>query len=108
MEPAAQETDAKQDPNHKAIEAISRVAHEVVTTIAESMGDFTRLTWDDQAEDRRQHARHLTAAYLNTPDVLPITLLGSAIYMMTSQERIYTYAHYGVVKAIAREQARPN
>lgn len=86
--------------------SIARVAHEVQRTVESAQGDHRTPIWE--ALDEKQQATSIARvqAYIDTPDMTPITAIGPTTYAMGASERSGVYAFYGVVRAIAQEQAR--
>lgn len=86
--------------------SIARVAHETQRTVESSQGDHRTSVWDVLTEAQQATAVARVKAYIETPDVTPVTAIGPTTYAMHSSERAGVYAFYGVVRAIAQEQSR--
>lgn len=82
---------------------VTRVAWEVARTVALSFGDFSKGPWESRSKTEQEEAVALAIAYLNTPDMKPVTL---SVKLETQQDRAVAYAFYGAVRGIAQEQTR--
>jgi hypothetical protein len=83
--------------------AIARVAHEVVRNVAVSFGDYSTPPWDGLTTMEQLKLIQLVGAYLSTPSLKPSML---TVATPDQQTRTKDYALFGVVRAIAQEQAR--
>lgn len=85
---------------------VARVAHEVQRTVEASQGDHRTPIWEALTEAQQQTAVARTQAYIDSPDMTPVTAIGPTAYSMGASERTGVYAFYGAVRAIAQEQTR--
>lgn len=85
---------------------VARVAHEVQRTVEASQGDHRTPIWEALTESQQQTAIARTQAYIDSPDMTPVTAIGPTAYSMGTSERAGVYAFYGTVRAIAQEQTR--
>ena len=88
------------------VQAIARVAHEVVAAHNTAYGNYTTPGWETLSDKDKAHACAKVAAFLNNPKMHPTAQHGPAVATLSASERAAAYVFHGVVHAIAREQTR--
>lgn len=92
--------------NDGLVQAIARVAHEVVAAHGSAYGDYTTPPWEKLPEKDRAHTCAKVAAFLNNPKLHPTAQHGPMVATLSASQRAAAYVFHGVVHAIAREQTR--
>jgi hypothetical protein len=116
------------------IDSIAAVAHEVNKAYCEALGDRSHTDWDDAPEDHKESLRRGVEMHLNNPKLGPAAgheawkqhkLAEGWTYGplkhegrkehpclvpfcdLPKDQQVKDFLFYGVVRAIAREMARP-
>ena len=85
---------------------IARVAHETQRTVEAALGNHSTPLWEALSDAARKTAIATAQAYIDSPDMTPVTAIGPTVYAMGQDDRASAYAFYGVVRSIAQEQTR--
>lgn len=85
---------------------VARVAHETQRTVEKALGNHATPVWDSLTDKEQASAVAKVQAYIDNPEMTPVTAIGPTVYAMQQDERAAAYAFYGAVRAIAQEQSR--